>query len=182
VTNGIGSEKDPNNFTEAQEKELSRAIYEVNERSRQIGDKGAVSYMKQKYPDAVLEYGGPGSSSRPGDFDQVWRVPGEGTDGGDLYIVVEAKGGSSPLGTRKVNSGQQNAKQGSKDYFEDIADNMIKDKKSPEARRVGLDLTRAKERDDVKYLEVRTPIKNNSQGNGTVESIKVNEFDISDSN
>jgi hypothetical protein len=25
-------------------------------------------------------------------------VPGKGADGGDLYIVVEAKGGSSPLG------------------------------------------------------------------------------------
>jgi hypothetical protein len=173
-------EKDPNNFTEAQERELSRAIYEVNEHSRQIGDKGAVSYMQQKYPDAVLEYGGPGTSSRPSDFDQVWRVPGKGADGGDLYIVVEAKGGSGPLGTRKVKNGTEVASQGSKEYFDDITQAMSENRKSSEAQRVGDSLSRARKRDDIQYLEVRTPIGKDTNGDGTITDIKVREFDISD--
>jgi hypothetical protein len=110
----------------------------------------------------------------------VWRVPGKGADGGDLYIVVETKGGSSPLGTRKVDEGTKNASQGSKEYFDDIADNMSKDEKSPEARSVGLRLTKAEISGDVKYLEVRTPISKDIQGNGTVKDIKVREFDISE--
>jgi hypothetical protein len=138
--------------------------------------------MQQKYPDAILKYGGPGAISRSGDFDQVWRVPGKGVDGGDLYIVVEAKGGSSPLGNRKVDNGKDIASQGSREYFDDIAKTMRADQKSSEARQIGRDLTRAKQDGDVRYLEIRTPIKNDSQGNGTVESIKVNEFDISDTN
>jgi hypothetical protein len=151
-----------------------------NEHSRQIGDKGAVSYMQQKYPDAVLEYGGPSSISRPGDFDQVWRVPGKGVDGGDLYIVVEAKGGSGPLGTRKVKNGTEVASQGSKDYFEDISKTMSENKKSSEAQRVGDALSEAKEDDNIQYLEIRTPISKDEKGNGTVTDIRVREFDISD--
>jgi hypothetical protein len=171
-------EKDPHNFTQAHEKELSRTIYELNEQSRQIGERGAVHYIQQKYPNAVPEYGGPNAVSRSGDFDQVWKVPGKGADGGDLYVVVEAKGGSSPLGTRKVQGGQKEATQGSKEYFDEIVDSVSKDKKSSEARRVGRDLTKAQKRGDVQYLEVRTPIREDKFGKGTVKETKVNEFDI----
>jgi hypothetical protein len=172
-------EKDPLNFTEAHEKELSRTIYELNAQSRQIGERGAVNYIQQKYPNAVPEYGGPNAVSRSGDFDQVWRVPGKGADGGDLYIVVEAKGGSSPLGTRKVQGGQKEATQGSKEYFDDITSTMSTDRNSSEARKVGRDLERAKQDGNVQYLEVRTPIREDKLGNGTVKETKVNEFDIS---
>lgn len=136
--------------------------------------------MQQKYPDAVLEYGGPGSVSRPGDFDQVWRVPGKGVNGGDLYVVVEAKGGSGSLGVRKVEDGQKNASQGTKEYFDDITKTMRLDKKSPEAQRIGRSLVRAKRDGDIQYLEVRTPIGKDTSGNGTITDIKVREFDISD--
>jgi hypothetical protein len=173
-------DKDPANFTAAQEKELSRASHQVVEYSRQIGEKGAESYMQQKYPDAVLAYGGSGATSRSGDFDQVWKLPGKGADGGDLYIVVEAKGGSGQLSTRKVNDDTQVAKQGSREYFNDITETMSTNRKSPEAQRVGRSLIDANEAGNIQYLEVCTPIDKDVQGSGTVTDIKVREFDISD--
>jgi hypothetical protein len=133
----------PANFTEAQQKQLSRAIYEVNERSRQIGEIGAESYMQQKYPGAERVYGGSESPSRSGDFDQVWRIPGKGKNGRDLYIVIEAKGGGSPLGARRVNQGQDTASQGTREYFDEIARSMSADKKSKKAQAVGDDLADA---------------------------------------
>jgi hypothetical protein len=136
--------------------------------------------MRQQYgDDASLVYGGSGSASRSGDFDQVWKVPGKGADGGDLYIVVEAKGGSSPLGTRNVDGGKI-AKQGSKEYFDDITRAMSRDGNSPEARQTGRDLNRAMRDDNVQYLEVRTPITYDGLGNSTVSRTQVNEFDISE--
>jgi hypothetical protein len=166
-------------ITPAQEKQLSRLIYVVNEHSRRIGDQAAVSYIREKHPDAELSYGGPGAVSRPGDFDQVWRVPGKGTNGEDLRIVVEAKGGESPLGERKVDNGSKIAKQGSQEYFDEITGIMRSDQKSSEARRVGRELSRAKQDGNVQYLEVRTPIKDDKAGNGVLKPTKINEFDIS---
>jgi hypothetical protein len=112
-------DKNPDSFTQTQQQELSQAIYQVNEQSRQMGETAAQSYIQSKYPDAVLEYGGPSAASQAGDFDQVWRVPNQGPDGDDLWVVVEAKGGTSPLGSRQVGTGQR-AEQGTTDYFNEI--------------------------------------------------------------
>jgi osmotically-inducible protein OsmY len=168
----------PANFTEAQQKQLSRAIYEVNERSRQIGEIGAQSYMQQKHPGAERVYGGSESPSRSGDFDQVWRIPGKGQNGGDLYVVIEAKGGGSPLGTRRVNKGRQTASQGTREYFDEIARSMSADKKSKKAQEVGDDLADARARGDIQYLEVRTRIDNDNQGNSVIGNVTAKEFDI----
>jgi uncharacterized protein with von Willebrand factor type A (vWA) domain len=82
------------------------------------------------------------------------------------------------LGIRKIDGEKKNASQGSKEYFEDIARTMRFDEKSPEAQRVGRSLTRAIKKDDVQYLEIRTPIGKDTQGKGIVSDIR--EFDISD--
>jgi hypothetical protein len=57
---------------------------------------------------------------------------------------------------------------------------MSTDRKSSEARNVGRSLERAKQDGNVQYLEVRTPIRDDKLGKGTVQETKVNEFDISD--
>lgn len=64
------------------------------------------------------------SISKPGDFDMVYEVeeppPGE-------IIIVEAKGGSSPLGSRKIDQ------QGTTEYATAITDLMAqKDKDTTE--------------------------------------------------
>jgi hypothetical protein len=176
-------ETNPAHFTPEQQKQLSRALYEINERSRQIGEIGAESYIRQrypadKYPGVKRVYGGPDSTSRSGDFDQVWRIPGQGKDGKDLYIVIESKGGASPLGTRRV--GKETASQGTKEYFDEITRLMRTDESSPEARETGRKLTSAKRDDNVQYLEIRTGINNDNQGNSVLGNVNVKEFDISD--
>jgi len=61
------------------------------------------------------------SGSKPGDFDMVYEVedppPGE-------IIVVEAKGGSSPLGSRKI--GNMAYQQGTTEYTTEITTLMSK--------------------------------------------------------
>jgi len=82
------------------------------------------------------------------------------------FIVVEAKGGNSPLGTRLVNTTVET--QGTPEYFEATAESMRA--RGGDAGRVGSDLLRAfrvgKTSDgkpaEVVYVVVRTPIS--SQG------------------
>ncbi|MBD2248036.1 DUF4157 domain-containing protein [Nostoc sp. FACHB-888] len=160
-----------------QDAELSKTLSEINEQSRKLGEKAGEDYVTSKYPDAELLYGGPTASSKSGDFDQVWRVPKAGQDGKDLWIVVEAKGGSSTLGTRQVEGGT--AQQGSKAYFDEIVRIMSGNKGS---KTVGRELGGAA-RDsigNVKYLEVRAPITSNTPAQ--LQDIKIREFDISSSN
>ena len=161
-----------------QEAELPKTLSEINEQSRKLGEKGAVDYVTSKYPDAELLYGGPTASSKSGDFDQVWRVPKAGQDGKDLWIVVEAKGGSSTLGTRQVAGGTAQAQQGSRPYFNEIVRIMNNNSASEE---VGYQLAQASRTDmmAVKYLEVRTPIKTDNNGKAFLGDIQIKEFDIS---
>ena len=63
---------------------------------------------------------GPGAGSQRGDFDQVYRQTL--SDGRIRYIVVEAKGGTSPLDTKVV--GPNVETQGTADYFESTAESM----------------------------------------------------------
>nr|WP_257887548.1 hypothetical protein [Vibrio diabolicus] len=64
------------------------------------------------------------SISKPGDFDMVYEVeeppPGE-------IIIVEAKGGSSPLGSRKI--GNMAYQQGKTEYTAEITNLMSEKRK-----------------------------------------------------
>ncbi|MGO4724054.1 MULTISPECIES: DUF4781 domain-containing protein [unclassified Inquilinus] len=155
---------------------------EVVAQSAEIGELGGMAYVAQQYPGARLEYGGPGSGSRPGDFDQVYRqtLP----DGKIRFIVVEAKGGGSPLGTKLVNG--QVETQGTAEYFAAIADNM-RTNLTGQAKTTGKELLNTyrygKTPDgkpaEVVYLTVRTPIGHDPvSGAATAPTATAKQFDL----
>ncbi len=127
--------------------QLRRTRHDINDASRQLGERASEHYVKTQYPTARQVYPTPGTPSRAGDFDQVWRVPGGGPAGQDLWVVVESKGGGSPLGTREI--GGTDYEQGTKRYFEDVAGNMQRN-----GEPVGTDLINAQQRNAV--LDYRT--------------------------
>ncbi len=108
--------------TEADLVQVKQSRNRFNDQSRIIGEHAGTTFVGSQYPEAELLYGGPESSSRSGDFDQVWKVKAE--DGSPMYIVVEAKGGTSPLGDRVVNG--ERAQQGSSEYFKSILEAVWK--------------------------------------------------------
>ncbi len=142
--------------------------------SEQVAEVAATIHVKQKYPTAVLEFGGPGSPTQSGVFDQVWRVPGKGKNGGDLWIVVEAKGGSSGLGTKVV--GGKEVEQGTKPYFEFTAKQMAGSEKT---KNIGDALQDALKNGDVEYIKVNTPyVIDNVTGTVKLGDAKIRSFDI----
>ncbi|MCG0022252.1 type IV secretion protein Rhs, partial [Vibrio parahaemolyticus] len=92
-------------------------IGNINQQSAKIGELAADDFVRSKRPNAKLLHPKDiGTSiSKPGDFDMVYEVeeppPGE-------IIIVEAKGGSSPLGSRKI--GNEAYQQGTSKYAEEI--------------------------------------------------------------
>jgi hypothetical protein len=179
--------ENPDKFTKEKQAELdkinerSRTLSEINEQSRKLGEKASESYVKSKYPEAELVYGGPNANSQSGDFDQVWRVPAKNSGESDTWIVIEAKGGSGSLGTRKVNGGTEKAQQGSRPYFEQIVD-IMSNNPDPKAKAIGRELGKELRQDNqssIKYMEVRAPIKTDSSGNAQLQDIQIKEFDIS---
>ncbi len=155
-------------LTKAETEQMYMALQKMNDQSRLIGEHGAESAIKTRYADPELVYGGPGAASKSGDFDQVWKA-------GDQYIVVEAKGGSAPLGSRRVSN--QVASQGTREYFEEIVRLMSKSK-NPETAKLADELTEAMKAGKVTYLEARTPIRIGGDGKGQSADVKLREFDL----
>jgi hypothetical protein len=146
--------------------------------SRQMGEQSGEMAVLRQHPNAVLEYGGASSKSQAGDFDQVWRIPGERGQP-DRFVVVEAKGGSSPLGTRwaKDEGGKSiRAEQGSRPYFNSVRKEMGGEGKSQQSVNIADDLSTALDDNNVEYWHVKAPLdKDPSQ----LKSIEVREFDLS---
>ena len=116
-----------------------------------------------------------------GDFDQIWKCS---KDGKDIWIVVEAKGGSSDLGSRRVDGGTgPRAEQGSAVYFQDIIRNMQKSEGSLGKAAVALeDAQKAKH--EIRYVHVSAPIESSSGAPGSaltsrLDEVSIREFDIS---
>jgi hypothetical protein len=157
------------------------ALKTITDQSQIVGDIGARTYVKKAFPDAKLIYGD--GSSRPGDFDQVYqeKLP----DGHIRFIVVEAKGGTSPLGTRVV--GDQVETQGTRNYFEAIAGNM-RGHAGTDAGRVGADLLSVlrtgKTPDgtpaEISYLLVKTPVNVDKSGINSIGNVSVKQFDLTE--
>lgn len=147
--------------------------------SNLIGEYGARGYVGSEFTGAEPIYGGPGAGSQRGDFDQVYRqaLP----DGRIRYIVVEAKGGTSPLGTKVV--GKDVETQGTPAYFESTAQSMARMGGNAEA--VGKELQSVYETDhtmegkpaEIVYLQVRTPT-GTAGGNSAMPMVSVKQFDI----
>jgi hypothetical protein len=124
--------------------------------SEQLAEVAAVIHVKRRFSDAELVFGGPGSTTQSGVFDQVWRVPGKGKNGNDLWIVVEAKGGASEPGTKKV--GASEVQQGTREYFAAIVEQMRRSRGDKAAAGAGAGLGSAS-MDDILYLMVKAPYK-----------------------
>jgi hypothetical protein len=149
---------------------------EVNEASRQLGEAHAEAYMREHYPGFELGYPEPGKPSRSGDFDQVWVKFGDKAKTVVLeVIVIEAKGGSSPLGTRNVKG--VIAQQGSGLYFKGIVDSMRKG--TPEMQKV-VELIDTLPKDKVQYKVVRAPITMSEDAKpvSVVVKVEVGDFNL----
>ena len=96
--------------------EYKAAQQEVVQHSEQLGETSSRAYMEAEYPGSrELPSATPGG--KQGQFDMVYEHDG------NLY-VVEAKGGSSGLGSRRTREGLR-AQQGTPEYRDDIIQNML---------------------------------------------------------
>ena len=153
---------------------------QVVEASRDIGELAAQEYMAQRHPEYVQEKLGTGSQRDV--FDQVYTYTDPET-GVEKFIIVEAKGGKSPLGSRRVHGGGKRAEQGTREYFDEIVAKMTSSE-NPDIRRVGEKLTLVENPEEVvKYLHVETAIEKGSTGDGggpgsSIKQISGREFDL----
>lgn len=151
--------------SEAVTQKLKKIYTQINEQSRQLGESAAEAVMKGQGGKKIYPIGK--SYSTSGDFDQVWKA-------GDEFHIVEAKGGSSGLGTRAVGEGVR-AEQGTVEYATSIALNMMKNGTTPEIRRLGGQLLNAIAHDKFKYVLVRAPI-GEELGTAVLRDVQVSEF------
>ena len=96
---------------------------------------------------------------------------------GDV-IIVEAKGGKSPLGKKQI--GDKDYQQGTPEYAEAITENMKKNSKvngKTDREAASAIMEAMDDGNDVKYLHIETPITNTSTGS-TVSEVNISEFDI----
>jgi len=150
----------------------NKQIPKVNEQSAKIGEKAADMAVKAKYPDyeRIHPDSLDDSTSVSGNFDMVYK-----NADGDV-IIVEAKGGKSPLGKKQI--GDVDYQQGTMEYAEAITENMgeksagTTDKKAAKAIK-----NVAKKNRKVQYLHIETPIVKTDAGS-TVSEVKISEFDI----
>ena len=125
--------------------------------SEQIGDIGAESAIKSKHSNINHT----DTFEGPGVFDQVHK-----TDTGD-FVLVEAKGGSSTLGSAKHQGFR--VEQGTKEYFDYIIGRMRKSG-DPAKVKMADDLKAAFDLDmgKVRFYKAQTPISSAGQAQSTV--------------
>ncbi|GEK77651.1 hypothetical protein PAT01_29550 [Pseudoalteromonas atlantica] len=146
----------------------------VNEQSAKIGEKAADMAVKANYPDYKrihpdsLDH----STSVSSNFDMVYQ-----NSDGDV-IIVEAKGGKSPLGKKQI--GDKDYQQGTPEYAEAITENMKKNGKvngKTDREAASAIMEAMDDGNEVKYLHIETPIINTSTGS-TISEVNISEFDI----
>lgn len=93
------------------------------------------------------------------------------SDDPEEIIIVEAKGGSSQLGSRKI--GNEAYQQGTTEYAAEITKLMQENALGTTERRAGNQIKKAiYDGIPIRYLHVQTPINN------TVDKVRVKEFSI----
>lgn len=160
-------------------------LYNMIQASRELGEHASTVYVQRKYPGPPKPrrvYPPDGAPSRSGDFDQVWKAVDD--KGKEIWLVNEAKGGSSDLGSRRVDRGLgQRAEQGSTPYYDDILRNMRDS--GGELRDAADQLEKAaKAGTNIRYLHVSAPIESTASSAGgkltsTLPAISIKEFDVS---
>ncbi|MCA6722160.1 type IV secretion protein Rhs, partial [Vibrio sp. Vb2131] len=149
-------------------------IGNINQQSAKIGELAADDFVRSKRPNAKLLHPKDiGTSiSKPGDFDMVYEVeeppPGE-------IIIVEAKGGSSPLGSRKI--GNMAYQQGTTEYTAEIT-NLMSEKKEGTTEKLAADEIQyaALSGRTIRYIHTQANIP--ESGKASDVKLEVAEFKI----
>ncbi|MFN1651178.1 hypothetical protein [Vibrio rotiferianus] len=137
-----------------------------------IGALAADDFIRSKYPTAKLLHPEDieTSDSKLGDFDMVYEVedppPGE-------IIIVEAKGGSSPFGSRKI--GNEAYQQGTSKYAATIM-SLMDSKKHGTTEKAAAKSIKSAIQDDIPIRYIHTQAEISSSGK--VSKLKAKEFDI----
>lgn len=155
---------------------------DVNEASRQLGEAHAKAFMEKEFPEFRQLYpSDPTKPSRSGDFDQIWVKYGKSASGKKIVvevIVIEAKGGASPLGARKTPVGL--AQQGTGAYFESIVTSM--ENGTPEMAQAAAVIRTVQQKSPgaIEYKLVRAPVEMTpgAKPRSTVVAIQVNDFNL----
>lgn len=139
--------------------EYKKAQTEIINHSELIALKASDQYMRDLGFTPVMNKIAKGGS---GEFDLIYKK-------GDKYAIIEAKGGKSTLGSRKVTGKQERAAQGSKKYLEEILDVMKeKDKKLYKQLKEALEIG------DLQYFVARQKFKPDN----TIGDFDIKEFDL----
>ena len=160
------------------------AQWDMNEASRQLGEESAAIWVRQRYPGTgqhtpTMVYGG--NVSRTGDFDQVWKCSVlEGGKRKVVWVVVEAKGGSSPLGNRKTSTGTAPSRAPASTTRTSSArcSSAAASREAVEGLRAA-----AKNGEQVRYVHVETPISYTATTGGgeksSLSDVSIRDFDLS---
>jgi phage-related protein len=155
--------------------EWKQAHTDVIKASEGIGDLGAAVSVRKQFPGPPPPLRiDPGAGAGAGEFDQVWRVTDK--DGVERLVVVEAKGGSSTLGSRMTDGGLR-AQQGTREYFESII-NVLENSENEALRKLASELKGLDPVAGIRYLHARAPITKDAAGRSVSDLILVREFDI----
>ncbi len=96
-----------------------------------------------------------------GDFDRIYKD-------GDRFIIVEAKGGASTLGSKKIDG--KSVQQGNKKYFEAIIENFRKAGKD----KLADDLVKSLKGKKIDYYKVKQGFK----PDGSLKPTEISKFDL----
>lgn len=112
--------------------------------SEEIAEKRAEQIIRNKYPNVtdLTDELRPNNKGKQRQFDKVFRDEDSGR-----IIIIEAKGGSSPLGSANGNQ------QGTDKYFEELVD-YLKEKSGVSEILID-ELTKSKSRGKLDYLLVK---------------------------
>jgi hypothetical protein len=155
-------------LTQRGTREYGVARKRVNDASQELGERGAEILLGRLGPDFAGATRLPYRPSAKGDFDMVYKK-------GDVFIVVEAKGGNSPL--RTITRDRQVIQQGSRPYFLETLKSMQGGRRSAESRNMAGQLEAALKAGKVRYIKAQTPI-NAEGGAPALKQFKFSEFDL----
>ena len=145
-------------------------IGNINQQSAKIGELVADDFVRNIRPNAKLIHPKDlaTSGSKPGDFDMVYL-----SDDPEEIIIVEAKGGSSPLGSRKI--GNMAYQQGTTEYATEIV-SLMDSKKYGTTEKAAANSINSAIQDGIPIRYVHTQAEISSSGKGSKFIAK--EFDI----
>jgi hypothetical protein len=172
-----GAEKQPRTVAE---QAANKAAAMVNNMSRDLGELAAEVYVKKKWPGPPepkklhpKQNAEKPIDSKSGEFDQIWEVT---EDDRTRLVVVEAKGGKSPLQPRMA--GKLRVEQGTRQYFEEIVKLMQKPKPGKDEDIIKLGQRLAQHPEGVRYIQVRFGIELDDLGRSVGSGITAGEFNL----